>query len=911
MEKQNKIINGYIENVIWYYKNDANDDDDENYKENNDNENEWYNILINIIDTVDENYTRYTIKGFSFMYPEDRDLVQVTIGSGEVIDGKITHNAIGPIKIELPTKIEAIKMRMEKLLKDTKGIGKKIMDDYVVKMGKNIWKSPSDTSISLQKNDCIIRDVINNYILYDKKYGNQSEKEHVLKFFEENFQIFLNIKQTNIIYSKLNFIGTEFPLENKKIKKCLLHLVGYLKIETIMKIVETLKYKRKIEINIINNLYYYKERGNSCTPINNICKENKKKEYENAIKYLTDNKFIVNYKDNIYLKQIYDEERNIAKLIKNHYECSVTKYNDINFDQIYKNQKKIIINEKQQKSIHNAFEYTISVINGFPGVGKTLCAKTIGMIANDNKLKYMILTPTGKVCLKIIKDLKKENIYDDNVFTIHKFIVENNKNFKKQSYKQIHEYDEKFSENSIIIVDESSMISSTLLNDFLSCMDDNNVYPHLVFMGDDEQLPSINYGNVFKSLIESKIVNTKLTQLYRGDNLINQKIEKFRTCTLTQSMEDIFNVDAFNYISINCQEQVEKIIKNVIEKKYNSELEQIRTLCEAENKNFEDEWNKVKKKFFNKMMFITPTHKNINIFTPTIKKIINKMTGENNNCEDINKFNIGDYVMIKKNIYKRTVLSKCKKNNCVELKTNENLYNGMIGKIGKHENGFYTVYINDEDEDENNKNVIKVNEKNIEKYMMLTYINTVHKYQGSEADYVYVIISNEDRFAVNWNMIYTAISRAKKSCTLIAHDDSYNTGFNKKIYRHTKLTNLIDEEINNVTNMENKNGTNIQIKYTKKCIPKPLKLQVWCYYIGREKGIAKCFCCKIRDIEKDSFHCGHVVAEKNGGELNLDNLRPICGSCNSAMGSTNMEEYIKQLKLNKYNDNKLTKKTNE
>lgn len=46
-----------------------------------------------------------------------------------------------------------------------------------------------------------------------------------------------------------------------------------------------------------------------------------------------------------------------------------------------------------------------------------------------------------------------------------------------------------------------------------------------------------------------------------------------------------------------------------------------------------------------------------------------------------------------------------------------------------------------------------------------------------------------------------------------------------------------------------------------------------------------------------SFHCGHVISEKNNGEITVDNLRPICQNCNSSMGTTDMDEFISKYKL--------------
>ena len=84
------------------------------------------------------------------------------------------------------------------------------------------------------------------------------------------------------------------------------------------------------------------------------------------------------------------------------------------------------------------------------------------------------------------------------------------------------------------------------------------------------------------------------------------------------------------------------------------------------------------------------------------------------------------------------------------------------------------------------------------------------------------------------------------------------------------------------------------IKIKKKPIPPIVKRNVWNKYIGEDIGKAKCTCCKLVDITQLSFHCGHIIAEAKGGELKMDNLKPICQSCNSSMGTMNMNEYIEK-----------------
>ena len=69
---------------------------------------------------------------------------------------------------------------------------------------------------------------------------------------------------------------------------------------------------------------------------------------------------------------------------------------------------------------------------------------------------------------------------------------------------------------------------------------------------------------------------------------------------------------------------------------------------------------------------------------------------------------------------------------------------------------------------------------------------------------------------------------------------------------------------------------------------------MWNKYIGDEIGKTKCLCCKQIDILQASFSCGHIVSEFNGGELKMDNLKPICVSCNSSMGTKNMNDYMKE-----------------
>ncbi len=74
-----------------------------------------------------------------------------------------------------------------------------------------------------------------------------------------------------------------------------------------------------------------------------------------------------------------------------------------------------------------------------------------------------------------------------------------------------------------------------------------------------------------------------------------------------------------------------------------------------------------------------------------------------------------------------------------------------------------------------------------------------------------------------------------------------------------------------------------------------LRFAVWNSVIGHKVAVHKCLCCNSNEISQQNFDCGHIVSRNNGGEDIIDNLVPICGSCNSSMGSIDMDSFIKTL----------------
>lgn len=84
---------------------------------------------------------------------------------------------------------------------------------------------------------------------------------------------------------------------------------------------------------------------------------------------------------------------------------------------------------------------------------------------------------------------------------------------------------------------------------------------------------------------------------------------------------------------------------------------------------------------------------------------------------------------------------------------------------------------------------------------------------------------------------------------------------------------------------------------TKRKIPAAVRMVVWSTHFPNEY-VGKCMCCGVEPITRSNFQCGHVVSEAKGGDEKIDNLRPICSTCNTSMGTTSMDEFMKKHGIN-------------
>jgi hypothetical protein len=174
---------------------------------------------------------------------------------------------------------------------------------------------------------------------------------------------------------------------------------------------------------------------------------------------------------------------------------------------------------------------------------------------------------------------------------------------------------------------------------------------------------------------------------------------------------------------------------------------------------------------------------------------------------------------------------------------------------------------------------------------------------------------NDDEFQTIYNKYmsniqlkqyyFTRLFNPFKECNFNTFDNVND--FINKCYSHIQdinfylelnviLKNIIEKQEKLEIKREVPKKETVEIKKKKKPISATIKRLVWNSNIGEEIGKSKCMCCQVTDITQLSFNCGHIIAEANGGEVIVSNLKPICQNCNSSMGTKNMDDFMKTLK---------------
>lgn len=85
------------------------------------------------------------------------------------------------------------------------------------------------------------------------------------------------------------------------------------------------------------------------------------------------------------------------------------------------------------------------------------------------------------------------------------------------------------------------------------------------------------------------------------------------------------------------------------------------------------------------------------------------------------------------------------------------------------------------------------------------------------------------------------------------------------------------------------------VKKPRTKIPCSRRISTWNAHIGIDVGRTICMCCQKRQITQHKFTCGHIISDKDGGSIEVSNLRPICFTCNEDMHDENMRDFAKRI----------------
>ncbi len=448
--------------------------------------------------------------------------------------------------------------------------------------------------------------------------------------------------------------------------------------------------------------------------------------------------------DKFILIDYYKNEHYVASCVYDLSNKEDTKIKDIDVKiEKLENFFDIEYNDEQKRAIKQALIKNFSIITGGPGTGKTTIIKGItqlykmisGYSFDMLQEKMVLLAPTGRAA----KRMSEACSYPAS--TIHRYLKWN----KETGEFQYNERNKVHAE--FIIVDETSMIDIDLMANFFKAMPRNI---KLVFIGDYNQLESVGPGKVLKDFIESDMINTIfLKEIYRQDqnSFITELAYEVNTGELTESF--LQKKDDYNFIKCESSDVLKAcadVSKKAIDKGY--DLKNVQVLA--------------------------PMYKGINgidNLNRILQKIFNPKNDSKNETYDADIiYREGDKILQLENM------------------PDDNVFNGDIGFIEKISGTEITVDFDG--------NKVKYKPKDY-KAIKHGYAISVHKAQGSEFEIVIMPIIKDYRLMLYRKLVYTGITRAKRSLILLGDPAAfakavYNEG-NKE--RKTNLKKILTENI--------------------------------------------------------------------------------------------------------------------
>lgn len=422
--------------------------------------------------------------------------------------------------------------------------------------------------------------------------------------------------------------------------------------------------------------------------------------------------------------------------------------------------EQIELDPMQHKAVIESIKHGLLILTGGPGTGKTTTINTMIRFFDSEGMSILLAAPTGRAA----KRMTEATGYEAQ--TIHRLLEVNVNPEEEDSVGGFLRNRQNPLEADVIIIDEMSMVDLTLMHALLSAVVPGT---RLVLVGDVDQLPSVGPGSVLRDIIASeRFAVVTLTRIFRqageSDIVVNaHKINAGEPVVLDNKSRDFF------FLKRQDADTIIGVIIFLIQKKLPA--------------------------------YVGAQPSEIQVMTPTRKGLLgverlNQILQRYLNPEDPKKnekeingrlFREGDKVMQIKNNYQLEWEVKTKYGLAVDQGTG--IFNGDMGVVTEINQYTETVEV-EFDEGRKVKYGFEMTDE-----LELAYAITVHKSQGSEYPAVIIPLLPGPRLLYNRNLLYTAVTRAKKCLTIIGSDAVFQEMIQNRNEqaRYTSLAERIQE----------------------------------------------------------------------------------------------------------------------
>jgi exodeoxyribonuclease V alpha subunit len=388
--------------------------------------------------------------------------------------------------------------------------------------------------------------------------------------------------------------------------------------------------------------------------------------------------------------------------------------------------------ETQKQALRKAITGKVLVLTGGPGTGKTTLVNSLVRILEKKRQLIVLASPTGRAAKRLSEVTGRE------AKTIHRLLEFSPKEggFKRNEDNPL--------DADLVVIDEASMVDILLMNNLLKAIP---LAATLVLVGDVDQLPSVGPGNVLKDVIASGCVETViLTEIFRQaqESLIIVNAHRVNRGEFPQLKPQPGQRSDFYYVEKNTPEEVLGVIKELC----------IKRLPNAFHLSPLDD-----------IQVMTPMHRgtvgvaNLNAELQALLNPEGKVITRGGRL-----FRINDKVMQIKNNYEKDV------------------FNGDIGRIIGIDFEEQRVKVRFEDR------VVDYELSDLDD-LVLAYAISIHKSQGAEYPAVVVPLLSQHYIMLQRNLLYTAITRAKRLVVLVGSKRAIAIAVknNKVQHRYTNL----------------------------------------------------------------------------------------------------------------------------